>query len=297
MRATTHGAEPRRSSRLRAHRARGIARHAHFAPLHRQRVEQQQPAGERRRRRRRRASALPPPASRRRCRRAARTRPSSRSASPRAPRPRRTGSGSTAHPASRTSNTAIWPSKRIAAPDTSGLARATHARLIAWRVAKLSVQSSTTSACRHQRRRARRAQRAAGRVDTCTSGLIAASRARGRVDLRRADVGHRVQDLPLQIGEVDAVGVAQRERADAGAARNCAAGLPSPPMPTTSACGGGEPLLRVGPELVEQEVPAVAEELRVVHVTSQESGSEDREGRSRRAPVVHRLTRLCRCCL
>ena len=39
-----------------------------------------------------------------------------------------------------------WPSKRIAAPETSGLRCFTHARLSAWRVAKLSEQSSTTSA-------------------------------------------------------------------------------------------------------------------------------------------------------
>lgn len=34
-----------------------------------------------------------------------------------------------------------------AAPDTSGLLAATQAALTAWRVAKLSEQSSTTSAC------------------------------------------------------------------------------------------------------------------------------------------------------
>lgn len=39
-------------------------------------------------------------------------------------------------------------SKRIAAPETSGRRACTQARLIALRVAKLSVQSSTTSALR-----------------------------------------------------------------------------------------------------------------------------------------------------
>ena len=48
----------------------------------------------------------------------------------------------------RRSNTEICPSNRTPAPDTSGLQWATHARLIAWRVAKLSVQSKTTSAPR-----------------------------------------------------------------------------------------------------------------------------------------------------
>ena len=74
--------------------ARDVAPRASASPARRA------AAGGRRasRRRRRAASAPRPPASRRRCRPAARTRPSSRSASPRAPRLRRTGSGSRAAP-------------------------------------------------------------------------------------------------------------------------------------------------------------------------------------------------------
>jgi hypothetical protein len=45
------------------------------------------------------------------------------------------------------SKTLICPSNWIAAPETSGTRCRTHAALMAWRVVKLSLQSSTTSAC------------------------------------------------------------------------------------------------------------------------------------------------------
>src|SRR3989344_6094645 len=45
-------------------------------------------------------------------------------------------------------NTATWPSKRTTAPETSGLPARAQAALMAMRLAKLSVVSTTTSASR-----------------------------------------------------------------------------------------------------------------------------------------------------
>ncbi|CFN79086.1 Uncharacterised protein [Bordetella pertussis] len=79
--------------------------------------------------------------------------------------------------ASRRSYTLTWPSKRMAAPDTSGLRCRTQARLMAWRVAKLSEQSSTTSACATAASRAAPPRRST-RASTCVSGLKRASMSR-----------------------------------------------------------------------------------------------------------------------
>jgi hypothetical protein len=68
-------------------------------------------------------------------------------------------------------------------PETSGLLAATQARLTACRVAKLSLQSSTTSA-RATSGAARRAPRE-GTVSMRTSGLTAASRDFAASTLRR----------------------------------------------------------------------------------------------------------------
>ncbi len=140
----------------------------------------------------------------------------SRSASPRIRRPRRTGSGSRDWPASRASNTAIWPSKRIAAPDTSGFLALTQARLTAWRVAKLSEQSTTTSAPATSGPSSRSPTRADDRGSTRTSGLTAASRALAASTLGRPTIVGVEQDLALQVGEIDSIRVDERERADAG---------------------------------------------------------------------------------
>ena len=114
----------------------------------------------------------------RRCRPAARTRPSSRSATPRTPRRAGTGRRSTARRRRacrrpRSGRRSGSPRRRPAA-----CGAATQAALTAWRVAKLSLQSSTTSAVGDQRVE----QRGVGALDAAharrTSGLIARDRLR-----------------------------------------------------------------------------------------------------------------------
>src|SRR5690606_1635739 len=78
--------------------------------------------------------------------------------------------------ASRGSTAASWPSRRIAAPDTSGRPVATQAALTAARVVKLSEQSSTRSTAATAA--ARQSSSSAARCGTSlTCGLSAASRA------------------------------------------------------------------------------------------------------------------------
>ena len=175
-----HRAQRRRrrvaSHRRRADRALRIARNAHLAPAHRQRVEQEQPAGERL------ADAGDELQRLGGLRRADDADDRREHAHDRAARrlellafaeeaviARRVADRAR-------SNTATCPSKRIAAPETSGISAATQARFTACRVAKLSLQSSTTSA------RATSGASSAGPIRASmasmrTSGLIAARRA------------------------------------------------------------------------------------------------------------------------
>ena len=131
---------------------------------------------------------------------------------------------------SRASNTAICPSKRIAAPETSGFSRR-RGRVDACRVAKLSEQSRTISAA------AREGASSSGRRVGALGALPIPPRQYAR-RRRRPWAGRRRrcrQDLALQIGQVDLVGVDESQRADAAAAKNCTPGLPRPPTMTISA--------------------------------------------------------------
>ncbi len=80
-----------------------------------------------------------------------------------------------------------------------------------------------------------------------------------------ADVRCRVEDLPLQVGEVDAVRIAERQRPDAGRDEKLRGRRAEPAGADDERMRGGEFLLRVDAELGEQDVPAVAEQLGVVH--------------------------------
>ena len=91
--------------------------------------------------------------------------------------------------------------------------------------------------------------------------------------MRLADVGGRVEDLPLQIGEVDAIGVAERDRADAGGREELRGRRAEAAHADDERMRGRELLLRVRAELVEQDVPAVAEKLRVVHAEASGTGA------------------------
>ncbi len=67
-------------------------------------------------------------------------------------------------------------------------------------------------------------------------GIQPCDRFAARIDLSATHRRRDMQDLALQIGEVDHVGVHQRQRPTPAAARYIAAGEPSPPAPTTIAC-------------------------------------------------------------
>ena len=154
----------------------------------------------------------------------------------------------------------------MAAPETSGLRCFTHARLIAWRVAKLSVQSSTTSAPRDEPRSPR--QPLVDRNDRDVRIERIERAARG-VDLHRADSFTPVQDLPLEIGEVDLVGIDQREAADAGRGEVERCRTAQPARADDQRVGGAQLLLSLDPDLRQQNVPAVAEKLLVVQVSGE----------------------------
>ena len=103
----------------------------------------------------------------------------------------------------------------MAAPETSGLRCATQARFSAWRVAKLSEQSSTTVAEPTSAIKAASSARDVTGI-TSTSSLIAARAAWPETALGDADARRRVEDLALQVGEVDVVAVHQRDARDTG---------------------------------------------------------------------------------
>ena len=81
------------------------------------------------------------------------------------------------------------------------------------------------------RRRAR-----SGTVSICQSGIDIAQMTRGCLDLEVADVGTVIDDLAMEIGHLDRIGIDQAETRDLMRAREraIAAGTPSPPTPTIS---------------------------------------------------------------
>jgi hypothetical protein len=86
-----------------------------------------------------------------------------------------------------------------------------------------------------------------------------------RVDLDRADVLGAVQDLALQVGEVDLVGVGQRQAADAGGGEVKRGGAAEAARADDERVGGAQLLLPLYPDLGKEDVPAVAEKLLVVN--------------------------------
>ena len=105
------------------------------------------------------------------------------------------------------------------------------------------------------------------------SGFTCASRFAAASTFGVADVGHREQQLALQVGEVDRVRIHERDRAHAGRGEELRDRVAEPARADDERVRRGEALLRVGTELVEQEVAAVAEELLVVHGGSVPRGS------------------------
>ena len=79
------------------------------------------------------------------------------------------------------------------------------------------------------------------------------------------------------------------------AARNCAAGAPRPPTPTISACAAANRSCASMPELGQQDVPAVAQQLGVVHASI--AGRPDRapDENARRGRAFRRAERRGGC--
>jgi len=87
-----------------------------------------------------------------------------------------------------------------------------------------------------------------------------------RFDFPHADRVGAIEDLPLQVGEIDLVGVGQRQPADArrGEIEGCRA-AEAAGADDERGCRA-QPFLPLDADLGEQDVPAVAEELLVVQL-------------------------------
>ena len=143
---------------------------------------------------------------------------------------------------------------------------ATQAALTAWRVAKLSLQSSTTSASATSSSSSARVGALDAAARTCTLGIDAPrSPAARRLGLRLADARQVVRDLALQVGEVDRVVVDQRDAADAGRAEVQRHRRAQPAGADDQRMRGQQALLALDADLVEQDVARVAQQLVVGH--------------------------------
>src|SRR6185295_2753823 len=87
----------------------------------------------------------------------------------------------------------------------------------------------------------------------------------GGVYLGPSDVGGAEQDLTLQIGQIDLVGVDQGQRPDAGGSEKVGGRVTQAADADDQRMRVGKALLRVDTQLGQQHVPAVTEQLRVVH--------------------------------
>ena len=87
-----------------------------------------------------------------------------------------------------------------------------------------------------------------------------------RVELRAADVGGAVDDLPLQVGGIDHVEVHDAEPADAGGSEVQAQRRAEATGPDHEHARGLELALRLEPELRQDQVTAVAEDLVVAQL-------------------------------
>jgi len=85
-----------------------------------------------------------------------------------------------------------------------------------------------------------------------------------RIDLDRADRIAAVEDLALQVGEVDGVGIGQRQPADARRGQVERRRAAEPARTDDQRARGAQLLLPLDADLGEQDVPAVPEELLVV---------------------------------
>ena len=127
-------------------------------------------------------------------------------------------------------------------------------------VARREVVRAVGHDVRGCRQRCERGQtHAVGELDDAHLG-IDGSEARGRCfDFRPADGTGIEEDLPLEIGEIDAIGVDQRQRADARRGEELRDGIAQAPNADDERVRLSKSLLRVDTQLREQDVPAVTQ--------------------------------------
>src|SRR5664280_448609 len=99
--------------------------------------------------------------------------------------------------------------------------------------------------------------------------------------LWRAHAREIVRDLPLQVGEVDAVAVDERDAADAGAAKIERDRRAEPAGADDEHTGREQPALAVDADVVEQDVARVAQQGVVVHRRSAPGNENARAGHGR----------------
>ena len=86
-----------------------------------------------------------------------------------------------------------------------------------------------------------------------------------RIDLRLSDDAGIEQGLAGEVGEIDAIGVDQGQRAYAGGGEKLRHRIAQAADTDDERMRLGEALLGVDAELGKQDVPAVAQQLRVIH--------------------------------
>jgi hypothetical protein len=94
----------------------------------------------------------------------------------------------------------------------------------------------------------------------------------GFVDLRTTDALRAVEDLALQVGEVDRVGIGQRQLADAACCEVERRGTAEAAGADNQRGRSAQPLLPLDPDLGKEDVAAVAEELLVVQLAGVAAG-------------------------
>ena len=99
-------------------------------------------------------------------------------------------------------------------------------------------------------------------------GIDGGKAPRGRVDLGDADDVGVEQNLALQIGQIHAVRIDQRQRPHTGCRQKLRDRVAEAADADDKRVGAREVLLRVDTELGQQNVTAVAQQLGVVHLHS-----------------------------
>jgi hypothetical protein len=97
-------------------------------------------------------------------------------------------------------------------------------------------------------------------------GVQPGERVPRRFGLRDADAGVAMNNLALQVGEIDGIVVADRQRADAGRSQIQRGGRAQPAGADDQSARARKFFLAFDAEFRQQDVPAVAQELIVIHM-------------------------------